>query len=427
MNSVYKSCSICFIVVTWMVGLLSWQQVCAQKVAEVSVKALEVGDKIPEELWNSPLEVVNDPQGRKFVTLNEYRDKLIILDFWATWCGTCVASLPRLHQLEKAFKDDLVILPVTDQKARDIVAFLKKNHLLSPLNLFSVVSDSLYKSYFPYTMLPHEVWIDPSGKVYALTHSADVTAESIQHALQGGKSTMKLKKDNLTYDSGLPLLLNDNGAEADFFLNRSILTPRIEGIPTVISVQPKINESDSTFRISATNTTVRGLYSMAFRELRTLPANRMKLELQGSDANVKRKILEQVYCYEWIAPLTSLKSLRKKIASELNYLLNVYARMEKRTVNAYSVQIIGKTTLLTGRPEKGLQYLSAWVRTMNKDARHVPVVNDFEELKIAIPLIPAAVEDLTATNKLLKPFGIALFEEKRVLDFFVISDEGEDN
>jgi Thiol-disulfide isomerase and thioredoxins len=386
-----------------------------------NITALNIGDQIPDALWNTPLQVVNHPQGKEAVTLADYKGKLIILDFWSTWCGTCVAALPRLHELEKEFKKDAIILPITDQKTKDITGFLKRNSILSSLNLFSVVEDTAYKSHFPYTMLPHEVWIDQAGKVYAITHSSDVTKENILSALAGQQSTIKQKKDNLTYDRTQPLLLNNNGATESFFLNRSIITPRIDGISSIVS-KPKVNEADSTFRTVATNVNIPSIYSLVVKALDTLPNNRVKLELQEASTVTEKRFLQDMYCYEWIAPLRALKYATQKIQTELNFYFGINGRMEKRNTKCYAIKVVGKTTLISGKAEKDLQYLSVWVSKINKDIHQTPMVNDFDRQKIAIPNIPPNTKDIKAINKKLKPFGIAIVEEERVLDFFVISE-----
>ncbi|EFK57582.1 TlpA disulfide reductase family protein [Sphingobacterium spiritivorum] len=386
-----------------------------------NITALNIGDQIPDALWNTPLQVVNHPQDKKNITLADYKGKLIILDFWSTWCGTCVAALPRLHELEKEFKDDVIILPMTDQKANEIKAFLKKNRVLSRLNLFSVTDDNTYKFHFPYTMLPHEVWISKSGEVQAITHSSDVTKENITSALKGNANSIAQKKDNLTYDDTRPLLLNNNGADGDFFVSRSIITLAIEGIPRSNAL-PKVNEKDSTFRVLSTNADIRRMYELAFRELLTMPPNRTKLELKEPFSVSEKRFLQDKYCYEWIAPLSVLKHFPQKVQADLNYHFGINGRMEKRNTKCYTIKIIGKTTIIPNKPEDGLQYLSAWVNKTNKDIQHIPVVNDFTDEKIAIPKIAHAIEDVEAVNRQLKPFGIAIVEDERVLDFFVISE-----
>jgi peroxiredoxin len=100
------------------------------------------------------------------VKLSAFRGKVVLVDFWASWCGPCRDSLPVLDRLSRTYQDKgLVVLGVNiDESADAAQAFLKKNNLKVS---FPVVNDKdkrVAARYAPPTM-PSSFIIDRTGRV----------------------------------------------------------------------------------------------------------------------------------------------------------------------------------------------------------------------------------------------------------------------
>jgi peroxiredoxin/outer membrane lipoprotein-sorting protein len=63
------------------------------------------------------------------VRLSEFRGKIIVLNFWATWCPPCREELPTFNKLAEQFKDkNVVFLGINDEGAGTVKSFNKKNN-----------------------------------------------------------------------------------------------------------------------------------------------------------------------------------------------------------------------------------------------------------------------------------------------------------
>ena len=87
--------------------------------------------------------------------------KFLLVDFWATWCGPCRQSIPRLNALASQFKDRLVVIGLTDQTEQEV------RRMTEPKIEYSVAVDAQHRasSAFGVERIPHAVLIDPKGIV----------------------------------------------------------------------------------------------------------------------------------------------------------------------------------------------------------------------------------------------------------------------
>lgn len=61
------------------------------------------------------------------VTLSQYKGKIVIVNFWASWCGPCIEEIPSLIKLSERFKDQLIILAISADEQKEEIDVFKKS------------------------------------------------------------------------------------------------------------------------------------------------------------------------------------------------------------------------------------------------------------------------------------------------------------
>lgn len=106
-----------------------------------------------------------DIDGKK-VSLSQFKGKVIILDFWATWCVPCKAEIPGFIELQKKYGDrglQIIGLSVDDPMptAKKYAAEMKINYPV----LLAEGKEDVLQAYDPIPSIPVSVVIDREGKI----------------------------------------------------------------------------------------------------------------------------------------------------------------------------------------------------------------------------------------------------------------------
>lgn len=98
------------------------------------------------------------------IKLSDLRDKNVIINFWATWCGFCVKEMPDLQKLQETYKDDdLLILAVNvGETKEEVQKFIDENQL----NLTVLLDkDNSVSNIYGLTSFPSTLAINKKGEV----------------------------------------------------------------------------------------------------------------------------------------------------------------------------------------------------------------------------------------------------------------------
>ncbi len=127
----------------------------------------------------APNFTVTDSHGAS-VSLEDFRGKPLVMNFWATWCDFCVKEMPHFEESFKKYGDEVQFLMVNVQESPDVAeAFIGKTDYSFPV--YYDTAGSAFGAY-GLTGLPATFFIDADGNAVAQARGA-VTAEMLQRGI----------------------------------------------------------------------------------------------------------------------------------------------------------------------------------------------------------------------------------------------------
>ena len=144
--------------------------------ANIAVLIFFVRSAVAQEI--APDFNLTDIDGIQF-SLSDYTEKVVLLDFFATWCGPCISEIPHLKSLHEKFGEDLVIISISVSSSSDTVESLLKFRQEHEMNWIIArdtigVSDKYGVQYIPTLVI-----VDQEG--YIQHRHVGLTEESVLH------------------------------------------------------------------------------------------------------------------------------------------------------------------------------------------------------------------------------------------------------
>lgn len=98
--------------------------------------------------------------------ISDYRGKVVVLNYWATWCGPCREEIPALNRVMKAQKsDDVVLLALTDEDFSIVEKFLAKYPIEGTVAKFTAEPPRGRIASMAYAARPTTLILDREGKI----------------------------------------------------------------------------------------------------------------------------------------------------------------------------------------------------------------------------------------------------------------------
>jgi thiol-disulfide isomerase/thioredoxin len=117
---------------------------------------LQVGDMAPDFS-------VQLLTGETF-TLSEHRGTVVVLYFWATWCGPCVATMPSLQDLSEQYEDRVLFVGMNiAESLRRVTDFIDERGFTFPIGLDEV--GDIHRDLYPSAGIPYMVIVDGDGVI----------------------------------------------------------------------------------------------------------------------------------------------------------------------------------------------------------------------------------------------------------------------
>ena len=139
-----------------------------------TAQPLQQGQPIPQTIFPN---IFN--YSHPTLDLAQFKNKIIVFDFWSLNCIGCIQSFPKLDSLQKKFGNDIQLILVNQEPLSKVKEFFEKRKKIKIPQVPFICNDTLLEQYFPHIGVPAYAWLNNEHKFLFLTNGSDLNEQSI--------------------------------------------------------------------------------------------------------------------------------------------------------------------------------------------------------------------------------------------------------
>lgn len=298
----------------------------------VAVKPFQPGDAVPDIPFTK---MINHPAPS--ATLSQYKGKLVILDFWATWCSACIKKFNMLDSMQRKYPNQLQVILINAARTRDTREKIEKffsryknaggNRLVLP----TTYNDSAASAYFPNTAIPLYCWITPGQTCLAITGPDEVTAKNIEAAIKGNMPAFTGLGLMDSFDYTKPLFVKGNAGNGEAIKFRSTLSGYIPGMRSGAHTTHAPNKKVIQYKMI--NVTLLEMITHAYWYFKR--HDRIQFSVSDSLKSLLHPPAESgkeanSYAYELVCPPTPFKDIWTYVQQDIERWFGLAARFQNQ-------------------------------------------------------------------------------------------------
>ncbi|MDZ7934706.1 MAG: TlpA disulfide reductase family protein [Emticicia sp.] len=371
-------------------------------------ESIQLGSLVPDFDIN-----ILTKEGTAKKNIKDYRGKVVILEFWATFCGPCFPAMDHLAILHKKFPNDLEIINVTDEERWKVVNFLKKRPVSMPI---AIDTDKSINQLFYHQLMPHTVIIDPQGYIKAITSPEEVTEEVIYLAKSGAILAVKTKAEFATKAENATAMTAVQTEDKSFY--KVAVSAQKEG------VQSQINKK-SDFEYEFINCTVPLIYQVLYQTTRPNPNDRACLEVSEQTKYLLEE--KQQYCLTIKVPEAMKHRLGEIGMKNLEDIFGLKAKNENRTRKVYALSTNKDITITANNVGMDMPLKDFLKLLWDSKVVDMPIVNESEAADASIVWVADFPKEVSKVQETIQKLGFKLTPKTTETACLVLHEDKSNN